>query len=318
MNNLSINHRDLLMRAAIFLATLAATTLAPYAQGEQRELAIWPGKAPGSETSFQKEIHYTVSSPNPADPQRTDWKMVRNVADPTITIYQPETSKANGTGIVICPGGGFRFLSWESEGTEVAQWLAAHGVTAFVLKYRLIKTPLDPKEFDKGPGNSKSEADEKLAVFFMAAADGLQALKVVRQHAAEWGVSPDRIGIMGFSAGADITMAASLDYDASNRPTFAVLIYGGIQRGVPPPADAPPLFILAAQDDPYGFGTTDSEIAYNWQGTKHSAELHLYAKGGHGFGMKKQGLPIDHWIERFGEWLDSQGLLTRKSDSRRP
>lgn len=293
------------IQSIIFPATVAVAMLVPYAHAQNRELPIWPGGAPGSETWTQKEIHSPESTAN-------NWKTVRNVVIPTITVFQPEKSKANGTGIIICPGGGYEVLNWESEGTLLAQWLTERGVTAFVLKYRLMRVPADPKGTSNDPASTRSNADDELAVFQLAVMDGVQAVKFVRQRAAEFGVSSDRIGTMGFSAGGDVAMGTAIDYDASSRPNFAAMIYGGFTRSTSPPADAPPIFLAVAQDDAHGFAKAGEEISSWWRRAHHSAELHIYATGGHGFGMGQQGLPIDHWVDRFSDWLDWQGLLTKK------
>src|SRR5882724_3039324 len=208
------------MQSTMSLTILTIAILASHVHGQNRELPIWPGKAPGSETWTQKEIDSPQSSSH-------EWERVHNVVTPTITVFQPEHVKANGTGIIVCPGGGFEFLDWESEGTVVARWLAARGITAFVLKYRVMKTPEDSKD----PSNYN---DDKQAAFHLAVRDGVQAVKYVRQHAAELGISADRIGIMGFSAGGDVAMGAALDYDGSSRPNFAAMMYGGFSRRTAP------------------------------------------------------------------------------------
>ena len=142
----------------------------------------------------------------------------------------------------------------------------------------------------------------------MGVADGLQAMKLVRRRAAEWGVAPDRIGIMGFSAGGSVTTGVALEYDADSRPDFAAPIYSAPIEDISVPADAPPLFIAVAHDDP--FAASASVPLYSaWSAAGRSAELHIYSKGGHGFGMYKQGLPADHWIDHFGDWLQVQGVL---------
>ena len=282
---------------------------------QQPVIPIWDGVAPGSETWKQTEVVYKDGG------GRT---MIRNVVKPTLTAYLPDKNKATGTAIVICPGGGFHFHSWDSEGVEVAKWLRDRGVAAFVLKYRLLDTGATQEEFQKHLdvlfGRRASVADptdaaalqkeqaERKAIPMLAAADGRQAMKIVRQRAAEWGVSADRIGIMGFSAGAAVVMGVVMDHSAESRPNFAAPIYGGSTGGAPVPADAPPLFILVAGDDvPNAIGS--AKLYSEWRSADKPAELHIYSKGGHGFGMNKRGLPVDSWIERFGDWLGAQGLL---------
>jgi acetyl esterase/lipase len=293
---------------------------------QQREMPVWPGKAPGSESWTQKEADFTMTWASPADLVPVRWKLIRNVVTPGLTIFLPESSTATGTGIIICPGGGFRFLSWESEGTRVAQWLAAHGIAAFVLKYRLIASPSQQKEFEHAMASwqaqfkakaaterSKSVLDdEQKDIAPLAIADARQAIRIVRQHAAQWGLSRDRIGIMGFSAGGVVTMGVALEHDADSRPNFAAPIYGGDVGGRPIPPDAPPLFLLVAQDDPLE-ERVSVKMYSDWHDAGHSAELHVFAKGGHGFGMIKQNAPVDHWIDLFADWLEWQGLMKRPS-----
>jgi acetyl esterase/lipase len=305
-----------------FLLAVATFALSAAAFAQNREFAIWPGKsAPGSENWRHKEIQYTFPSPR--------MKMVRNVVKPTLTLFAPERSLGNGTAVIVAPGGGMRFLSWENEGTAAAEWLATRGVTAFVLKYRLLETPAGPAEFDAAmkdffntitkaaetnPGDvahsitSSTEAERTVGA--MAVADGLQAVRYVREHAAEWGVEPDRIGMIGFSAGAYITAGVLMNHDADSRLNFAAPIYGGETGGKPIPSDNPPIFIVVAQDDNLIYNASQ-QLFRDWNAARLPVEFHSFAQGGHGFGMIKQGLPIDRWIDLYGEWLDSLGLMKR-------
>jgi acetyl esterase/lipase len=300
-----------LIRSGIVAGLLGAPGIA---LTQQPVFPVWPGVAPGSETWKQKEVEYL----NPGKQ-----KMVRNVVQPTLTAYLPERAKANGTAVIVCPGGGFRFLSWESEGTEVAKWLQARGVAAFVLKYRLVDTGATEAEFQKSLAelfrslsqstDGKAPANpvqriEKSKIVSLAAADGRQAIKLVRQRAAEWGIAPDRIGILGFSAGGMVTMGVVMNHDAESRPNFAAPIYGGSTGGATIPADAPSLFILCADDDAM-MAAGSAKLYTEWKAAKKPAELHIYSKGGHGFGMNKRSLPVDTWIDRLGDWLQVQGLL---------
>ena len=309
------------MRTVMFLSLLPWTVFlglivsATQVSAQETVIPVWPGVAPGSENWKQQEVTYLNGTQ----------KMVRNVVTPTLTAYLPDHAKANGTAVVVCPGGGFHFLSWDSEGTEVAKWLQTRGVAAFVLKYRLIDTGATPSEFQrhldilfgrKSPEGKEvvqtpAEEAERKAIPGLASADGRQAMKVVRQRAAEWGVAPDRIGILGFSAGGAVTMGVVMNADAESRPNFAAPIYGGDTGGMPVPTDAPPLFILVANDDP-GASLGSARLYTEWRTAGKSAELHVYSKGGHGFGMNRRGLPVDTWIERFGDWLSVQGLLKSK------
>jgi acetyl esterase/lipase len=249
---------------------------------------VWPGVAPGSEKWTQKERSVENT------PLGT---VVFNVVTPTFTAYPPERAKATGTGVIIAPGGAFVALAIDLEGNEAARWLQERGIAAFVLKYRILE-----KRGEGIPSINMDEAGQ------YGIADGIQALKVVRQHAAEWGLSPDRIGFMGFSAGAMVTSGALLQKDATARPSFAAMIYGG-PFGVMPaiPAKLPPMFLAWAQDDIQARETVvkfyDALAAAG-----HKPEVHIFSAGGHGFGLRKQGTSSDHWIDAFYDWLEAQGL----------
>lgn len=263
-------------------------------------IRLWPGGAPGSEEWTQEEE--TTFIP-PA------LKVVRNVVQPTVTGYFPDPAAANGTAVIVCPGGAFHFLSIDMEGTDVARWLVARGVAAFVLKYRLIRTGDDFPEVVGKRLNDRQTMDRLMAELRpLNLADGQQAVRTVRERASEWGIAPDRIGMIGFSAGSHVTVSVALEHDAKSRPDFAGAIYGGGRNDVPIPADAPPLFILCADDDAMA-SPASVRLYSDWRAAGHSAELHIYSKGGHGFGMQVKGLPSDSWIERFGDWLRVQGLL---------
>jgi acetyl esterase/lipase len=250
---------------------------------------VWPGVAPGSEKWTQKE---RVVENTPLG------TVVFNVVTPTLTAFLPERSKATGTGVIVAPGGAFVALAIDLEANDVARWLQAKGIAAFVLKYRIIE-----KRGEGIPADLNMDEAGQYGI-----ADGIQALKVVRQHAAEWGLSPDRIGFMGFSAGAMVTSGALLQKDAAARPSFAAMIYGG-PFGVMPaiPAKLPPMFLAWAQDDPQAREPVvkfyDALAAAG-----HKPEVHIFSAGGHGFGLRKQGTSSDHWIDLFYNWLEAQKL----------
>ena len=241
-------------------------------------------------------------------------EVVANVTKPSLTVFKPAPKLKNGTAVVICPGGGFMALSITSEGIDVAKYLAAKGVTAFVLKYRIAHTGEDAtKEFTE-MFDDKPKFQELLAkIVPLSIADGLAAVTYVRQHASEWGVSPDRVGIIGFSAGGAITAAVALRYQPDGRPAFVAPIYAAAEmfKNDPVPQDAPPMFAAAATDDQLGLAPDSIVLYEKWTAAHKSAELHMYAKGGHGFGMHKQGLPTDHWIDSFAAWLQLQGWLNK-------
>jgi len=238
--------------------------------------------------------------------------VVANVTRPTLTIFKPSPELKNGTAIVICPGGGFMALSIASEGTEVAKFLAAKGVTAFVLKYRLAHTGEDAtQEFAAAFADRQKYDAMTKNVIPLALADGLAAVAYVRQHASEWGISPDKVGIIGFSAGGFVTAGVAVRYAPESRPAFVAVIYGGLMRESSVPPDAPPMFIAAATDDNLGLAPASIALYEKWTAAQKSAELHMYAKGGHGFGARPHNIPTDHWIDRFAEWLQLEGFLNK-------
>ena len=251
---------------------------------------LWPGVAPGSENWTQKE--QTIEN-TPVG------KVIMNVVTPTLTLFLPEKHKATGTGIIVAPGGACVALAIDYEAISVARWLQEKGIAAFVLKYRI------PEKKGEGiPADLNMDEACKYGI-----ADGIQAVKVVRQHASEWGISPDKVGFLGFSAGAMVTSGALLQPDAAARPNFAAPIYGG-PFGVMPPIAArlPPIFMAWAQDDELALNAVNKFYdALKAAGIK--PEVHIYSAGHHGFGMKKQGTTSDHWIDEFFFWLEAQGFV---------
>ena len=302
----------------VFAMTVLLLSFAGTIQAQQPIIRLYSGVAPGSENAKQTEVSFV----NPDKQTR-----IRNVTQPTLTAYLPERDKANGTAIIVAPGGGFMHLAMEKEGADMARWLQTRGVAAFVLKYRLMDSGTEEEYRNQAAGMARATAASSTpaapaatptampapnparqkAVEF-AVADGAQAVKIVRGRAAEWGIAPDRIGLMGFSAGGMLTMGVVMKNDAESRPNFAAPIYGGNTNGVAVTKDAPPLFIAAAQDDPVA-SVSSAQLYLAWKAAGRVAELHLYSQGGHGFGMTKRGLPVDSWVDRFGEWLNVQGWL---------
>jgi acetyl esterase/lipase len=272
----------------------------------QDVIPLYSGPVPGSTQENYPEKEYFSKAWNT--------RVVSNVTKPSLTVFKPAADAKNGTAIVVCPGGGFMALSIDSEGYEVAKYLAAKGVTAFVLKYRLAHTGDDAgQEFQTLYGDHAKFMEMREKVEPQAAADGQAAVAYVRQHASEWGVSPDRVGIIGFSAGGAVTSEVAFHYTPESRPAFVAPIYaGGMSvKEASVPADAPPMFVAAATDDSLGLAPQSVALYMQWTRAHKPAELHIYAKGGHGFGMRKQNLPTDHWIDRFADWLDQQGFLKK-------
>ncbi len=232
-----------------------------------------------------------------------------------LTVFEPAKGKANGTAIIIAPGGGFQALSITKEGTDMAKWMAEKGVTAFVLKYRLnqSKTEDPATEFMAGLSDTVRMKRVQDTIIPMVIADGRKAIEYVRANAKTYGINPAKIGIAGFSAGGTVTMGATLGYNDMNKPNFSAPIYPYVAyfKDITVPADAPPLFIVAATDDFFGFAPDCANLYNTWIKAKKSAELHIYSKGGHGFGMSKQNLPSDQWINLFADWLVQINMLPK-------
>jgi acetyl esterase/lipase len=238
---------------------------------------------------------------------------VRNVTTATLTPVLPDPAKATGTAVIVAPGGGFLFLSMGNEGWEVARALADRGVAAFVLKYRTRPTPADPQAFEaavtvmfsgaaRPPLPAAAAADSPFA---LQVEDATAAFALIRDRAGDWGVDPERIGMVGFSAGAMTTLATTLAAPDA-RPAFIGLIYGP-QTPVEVPADAPPMFAALAADDPLfarsGFGLVEA-----WRAAGRPVEFHLYQDGGHGFGLGNPGKTSNVWFEAFMRWLTANGF----------
>ena len=239
---------------------------------------------------------------------------VRNVSRATLTPFLPDPAKATGAAVIVAPGGGFRILSMGNEGWEVARALNERGVAAFVLKYRLQPTAPDWAEFDKGnpltappPGAAPGAAPARPSMA-LPLADATAAFRMVRARAKEWHIDPRRVGMMGFSAGAGTTMAATLQ-STENRPAFIAPIYGRL-TAVEVPPDAPPMFAAVAADDPL-FGKSDFGLITAWQKAGRPVEFHLYQNGGHGFGLGNPGRTSTGWFPQFMLWLEVNGMLKR-------
>lgn len=237
----------------------------------------------------------------------------RNVRVATLTPFLPDPAKATGAAVIVAPGGGFMTLSMENEGWEVARALASKGVAAFVLKYRLHQTPADMAGFEKSmaaifsSGAPPPQPPKDLtASLGPQIADARAAFAMVRQHAAEWRVDPNRIGMVGFSAGAMLTLATTLT-DKDAKPAFIGIIYGP-QAAVRVPAEAPPMFVALAADDPL-FGNGGYGLVDSWRAAKRPVEFHLYEQGGHGFGMYDKATTSTGWFDEFARWLGMHGML---------
>ncbi len=292
----------------ILVTSLCALSIlggSAFAASEPITLKLWPDGPPSAMVPKSEATTKLIQSYGGTNATR-----LSDVTDPTITVYLPE--KPNGTSVIVAPGGGFMFLSYSFEGTQVCEWLNSLGVTAVLLKYR---TPT---------------RDEK-EMFTLPVQDAQRALGLVRHHAAEWKLDPQRVGLLGFSAGGNLAGHTAWDrgartypqmkLDDSRGPDFLVFIYGGgfldpkdkskFREGFGVPADAPPAFFLVAHDD--GSNPIEAAMLYlEYKKRNLSAELHICAKGGHGFGMRKDKHPINEWPQRCAEWMHSLSLLERK------
>ena len=297
----------LLAAAAVALAMPAQAqddVMRPIAIPEQpTAIELGTGRLPGA--TAEESWHSQYGS-----------KFARNVVVATLTPFLPDPAKANGTAVVVTPGGGFRTLSMENEGYDVAKALNEHGVAAFVLKYRLNQTPASLEEFARppapggapgGPPRTRPDPAQMMAGLAPMLADSKAAFDLIRSRAAEWKVDPDRIGMVGFSAGAMLTMATATAGDA--RPAFLGDIYGPLSAMEVPP-DAPPLFAAIAADDPLfpvNFGLIE-----NWRKANRPVEFHYYEQGGHGFGMYPKETTSTGWFDAFVKWLGMHGYLRPK------
>ena len=264
-------------------------------------IRLYAGEATGSEGWLHDEMAYY------SEIFGTD--VVTNVVVPTITPVVPD--HATGSAVVVAPGGGFHALSINSEGFDVARWLAEQGVAAFVLKYRLVPSGADAvAELAEKMASGTGQAD-MARVAPLGGADGMAALSLVRDRASAFGHDAARVGIIGFSAGGNVALRTAFAQDRAARPDFIAPIYApvrGFELGEPPEGSGP-MFLVAATDDELGLAADSVEIYTRWRAAGLPVELHLYARGGHGFGMRTQHLPSDTWIERFGDWLAASGLM---------
>lgn len=303
--------------AALFAAlNLVTLPLAQAGEPAPTELRLWPGKAPGSEN---------WSIPESVTRSPTGDRIVRNVSDPTLTVFLPDAKKANGAAVVIAPGGALRLLSFDNEGVKVARWLNERGIAAFVLKYRTLQEREEPRlapppAGDRAPraelvirnGNA-NPAPENAAlteVLDFAMNDARAAMRLVRANAAAWRVDPHRVGLMGFSAGGGVGVGIAMGGRNDATPDFLVSLYGPSLLDVRVTADSPPLFIAVGTQH-FNVASGCLALAGEWRAAGRPVELHLYDGVSAGFGMTPRGLPVDGWTQRFHEWLMARGLVPR-------
>ncbi|WP_337244681.1 alpha/beta hydrolase [Luteimonas sp. gir] len=247
------------------------------------------------------------------DTLETGETLIYDVSEPTLEMYRPAPERRNGTAVIVVPGGGFVALGYVRTGTEVARALAARGITAFVLKHRTVRSGEGPmrmpavhmEEMARVMSRASTGIPIELPPFAgepKAVEDGERAMTLVRQRAHAWGIAPDKVGVLGFSSGAYLAADLAIG-PASSRPDFVGLMYGGLR--LPVPADAAPAFIAGAADDAYQ--PDDPLLLYSaWRRAGAPAELHLYARGGHGFDLHAQGTTSDLWFNQFVAWIQTR------------
>jgi len=281
---------------ALFLVSLSAIAHA----GESTALPLWPNGAPGSESRKDE--------PEKVEGDGKSKNNICNIHNPSITPYLPKSDIATGTAVIIAPGGGHSKLCLGHEGGALAEWFARHGIAAFVLKYRLAREP----------GSTYTIQDHAMA-------DARRAIRTVRTRAAEWGVQPDRIGIMGFSAGGELAAFAAMQSDtgkkdaadvieqASSRPDFQALIYPGTSGLFSAEKGMPPLFIACGYSDRPDIAEGMATLYLKYKKAGVPAELHIYSNAGHGFGYREgTTTAAGAWPHRFREWLVDSKLLSEK------
>ncbi|MEW6304746.1 MAG: alpha/beta hydrolase [Verrucomicrobiota bacterium] len=260
----------------------------------QAEIPVWPGVAPGSEGKTA--------------PQVIQGSSVSSVHQPTLTPYLPAKEKATGAAVIVIPGGGHRVLAIEHEGHAVAKWLSEHGLAAFVLKYRLAR-----------------EKESTYTIDDHAVPDTQRAIRLVRSRAAEWGVDPAKIGVMGFSAGGELAAFSAMRFETapqlvkdaidglSAKPAFQALIYPGTSRLIQPVKDAPPLFLACGYNDRQDIAEGLAELYLRFKKAGIPTELHIYSNAGHGFGYRESNKSASGaWLDRFEDWLKDRGFAARK------
>ena len=276
---------------------------------------LWPDKTPG-DVGIKGEEKIRIHNSPLVGPT----KLITNVSKPTLTIYRAPSDRNTGTAMIICPGGGYWDLYWELEGEEVAAWLNSEGITGIILKYRVPRRPGDVKgEPPLGPQ-----------------LDAQRAVRLVRSHAKEWGIHPDRIGIVGFSAGGHLAFATATNFEnrlyepidsidqLSSRPNFAVMCYAGYMKvkdkdefrpGVVIPPETPPIFLAHATDDSEKVGgSLPGNSAVTFLALKNAGvpvEVHIFANGNHDFGVRQNDKLTSSWTRLCLNWLRSFGLLEK-------
>ena len=281
------------MNPRLLLSVLLPGLVVPLGAQTPAVIPLWAGGAPGFESRRNEPE------------QAKDW-WVRNIHNPSLTVFLPPKDKANGCAVVVAPGGGFRELVFTAEGKQVADVLNPLGVTVFVLKYRLPNEAHSPYRFEH------------------VREDAYRAMRLVRSRAGEFQLDPNRIGMLGFSAGGAVVMMVAFDpgdgdpkaadpIDRVNgRPNFQMMVYPGGSAPKKIPADSPPAFLVCANDDEYGCDEVTMELLQKFRAAKVSVEAHLLAQGKHAFNMGDRSAfaAVKNWPHRMTDWMADRGYLT--------
>jgi acetyl esterase/lipase len=293
-------------RAIAVLLTAMSTTASA---AERREIPLWPGTAPGETGEIGPERETTTAK----DRLVAGKPVIRigNISKPVMTVYRPAKEKDTGAAVLVFPGGGYNILAYDLEGTEVCEWLNSIGVTGVLVKYRVPARPGTPR------GTAPLQ-------------DAQRAIRTVRGRAAEWGIKPERIGVLGFSAGAHLAVSASARFEhpsyppvdeadkTSARPDFAVVVYPGylalkeaddrVPQEILPTAATPPMILIQTADDNV---RVENSLSYfkALKEAKVPAEMHLFATGGHGYGLRPTADPVTKWPSLVAAWMQNLGIL---------
>lgn len=292
------------MPAVVLLGLLGFLLMPCMVYSQEKVISLYDGAAPGSE-NWNWEEKETSNTP-------IKLKVAYNISRPTLSVFLPEKELANGTSVIVFPGGGFHVINIDHEGVKLAEELNKAGVTVFVLKYRVVHSLTDDpwQEMTNNLKDPLLFSEKTGAIKKLALADAVAAMTYVRQHAADYNLDTGKIGLIGFSAGGFLATNILLNHDAHTRPAFAGVIYAGIQSdtAIKVPEDAAPLFIAAATDDQLLPVQQNVELYNLWIQAGKKAELHLYARGGHGLRIP----PANSWSDRFKEWLQYEGFIVAK------
>lgn len=298
-----------LLAKMFFAIAPAVLCVLPLRAGETPTLKIWPGTPPGDENFHAPPADRKAKT----NAKQDDIVRLPLVTEPTLTLYRAPADKANGAAVIICPGGGYNILAWNLEGTEIAAWLNSIGVTAAILRYRVPRR--DPTNPHAAPLQ-----------------DAQRAIRHVRQHASDWGIDPQRVGLLGFSAGGNLVVMAATHYeeatypkldaldDVSCRPDFIVPIYPAYLGDERKPGPLSPLVRVTAQTPPVFMAVTHDDVLRGMNAAQFyvelkkagvAAELHIFSRGGHGYGLRKSENAVSQWPRLCEQWMRAQGYLGR-------